>query len=187
MGKGKGGGGGAENLGSKKAQGQARKADAANAKKSAAQQKEEAAEAAEWSKGAKSNSKAYVYLPLPLNKLCSNFHQRGRRRKGRRSRAQEARKSAPPRARRSLSALQAQGCRRKESREEALGARRRHRLCPGRLRQQALRAQRHGHRERARRAGHCGGQQGQARPPPGAPLQGCVRRVRGAQAGRDEG
>jgi len=58
MAKGKGGGGGAENLGSKKAQGQARKADAANAKKSAAQQKEEAAEAAEWSKGAKSNSKA---------------------------------------------------------------------------------------------------------------------------------
>ncbi|KAJ4989468.1 hypothetical protein SVAN01_05003 [Stagonosporopsis vannaccii] len=57
MAKGKGGGGG-ENLGSKKAQGQARKADAANAKKAAAQAKEDAAESAKWDKGAKSNAKA---------------------------------------------------------------------------------------------------------------------------------
>ena len=59
MAKGKGGGGG-ENLGSKKAQGQARKADAANAKKAVAQQKEDAAESAKWDKGSKSNAKAYV-------------------------------------------------------------------------------------------------------------------------------
>ncbi|KAL1651852.1 hypothetical protein SLS61_005223 [Didymella pomorum] len=57
MAKGKGGGGG-ENLGSKKAQGQARKADAANAKKAQAQAKEDAAEAKTWDKGAKSNAKA---------------------------------------------------------------------------------------------------------------------------------
>jgi hypothetical protein len=61
------------------------------------------------------------------------FHQRGRRRKGRRSRTQEARESPPPRARRSLPPLQTQGRRRKESREEALRARRRHRLGPRRL------------------------------------------------------
>lgn len=60
MAKGKGGGGG-DNLGSKKAQGQARKADAANAKKAVAQAKEDAAEASKWEKGAKSNAKAYVH------------------------------------------------------------------------------------------------------------------------------
>lgn len=59
MGKGKGGGGG-DNLGSKKAQGQARKADAANAKKAQAQAKEDAAETQQWEKGAKSNAKAYA-------------------------------------------------------------------------------------------------------------------------------
>ncbi|KAF2628745.1 DUF1014-domain-containing protein [Macroventuria anomochaeta] len=57
MAKGKGGGGG-DNLGSKKAQGQARKADAANAKKAAVQAKEDQAESANWEKGAKSNAKA---------------------------------------------------------------------------------------------------------------------------------
>lgn len=65
MAKGKGGGGG-DNLGSKKAQGQARKADAANAKKAAAQAKEDAAESAKWEKGAKSNAKACVVPPHTL-------------------------------------------------------------------------------------------------------------------------
>lgn len=59
MAKGKGGGAG-ENVGSKKAQGQARKADAANSKKAQAQAKEDQAEAQTWEKGAKSNAKAYV-------------------------------------------------------------------------------------------------------------------------------
>lgn len=63
MAKGKGGGGG-DNLGSKKAQGQARKADAASAKKSQAQAKEDAAEAQKWEKGAKSNAKAYACSSL---------------------------------------------------------------------------------------------------------------------------
>ncbi|KAF1363248.1 DUF1014-domain-containing protein [Lizonia empirigonia] len=58
MAKGKGGAGGGDNLGSKKAQGQARKADAANAKKAAANAKEEQAELSKWDKGAKSNAKA---------------------------------------------------------------------------------------------------------------------------------
>lgn len=63
MAKGKGGAGGGDNLGSKKAQGQARKADAANAKKAAANAQEEQAELSKWDKGAKSNAKAYVHLP----------------------------------------------------------------------------------------------------------------------------
>lgn len=45
-------------MGSKKAQGQARKADAANAKKAAANAQEEQAELSKWDKGAKSNAKA---------------------------------------------------------------------------------------------------------------------------------
>ena len=49
-------GGAGEN--SKKAQGQARKAEAASSKKAAAAQKEEEAESAQWSKGSKSNAKA---------------------------------------------------------------------------------------------------------------------------------
>jgi hypothetical protein len=48
--------------GSKKAQGQARKADAAAAKNAAKERQAEAAEAEEWNKGAKSNSKACVYM-----------------------------------------------------------------------------------------------------------------------------
>ena len=68
MAKGKGGGGG-DNLGSKKAQGQARKADAANAKKAQAAAKEEQAEASKWEKGAKSNAKAYVH-PSPHRKTA---------------------------------------------------------------------------------------------------------------------
>ncbi|KAH7383276.1 hypothetical protein BKA66DRAFT_417941 [Pyrenochaeta sp. MPI-SDFR-AT-0127] len=55
-GKNKGGGGGGE--GSKKAQGQARKADAAASKQAAKDQQAEAAESAKWDKGAKSNAKA---------------------------------------------------------------------------------------------------------------------------------
>jgi hypothetical protein len=47
--------------GSKKAQGQARKADAAASKQAAKNKEQEAAEAAEWNKGAKSNSKAYAH------------------------------------------------------------------------------------------------------------------------------
>jgi hypothetical protein len=58
MAKGKGGAGGGET--SKKAQGQARKADAAASKKAAANAKEEQAELAKWDKGSKSNAKAYV-------------------------------------------------------------------------------------------------------------------------------
>lgn len=46
--------------GSKKAQGQARKADAAASKAAAGDAKREAAEAAEWNKGAKSNAKQSV-------------------------------------------------------------------------------------------------------------------------------
>jgi hypothetical protein len=47
--------------GSKKAQGQARKADAAASKQAAKDKQAEAAESEEWNKGAKSNSKACVY------------------------------------------------------------------------------------------------------------------------------
>lgn len=54
----KGGAGGGENLGSKKAQGQARKADAAASKQAAKNSQAEAAEAATWDKGAKSTAKA---------------------------------------------------------------------------------------------------------------------------------
>ena len=46
--------------GSKKAQGQARKAEAAAQKQAGKQKEVEAAEAKEWEKGAKSNTKAYV-------------------------------------------------------------------------------------------------------------------------------
>jgi hypothetical protein len=52
----KGAAGGGEN--SKKAQGQARKADAAASKQAAKNQQVEKAEAEEWNKGAKSNAKA---------------------------------------------------------------------------------------------------------------------------------
>lgn len=45
--------------GSKKAQGQARKADAAASKVAAKNQLSEKAEAEDWNKGAKSNAKAY--------------------------------------------------------------------------------------------------------------------------------
>lgn len=55
---GKKGGGGGE--GSKKAQGQARKADAAASKQAAKNQEAEKVEADKWEKGAKSNAKAYV-------------------------------------------------------------------------------------------------------------------------------
>lgn len=55
-------GGAGEN--SKKAQGQARKADAAASKQAAKDRQAEAAEAAEWSKGAKSNAKAYGLMML---------------------------------------------------------------------------------------------------------------------------
>lgn len=51
---------------SKKAQGQARKADAAAAKNAAKERATEEAEAKEWNKGAKSNAKAYVFLFLSL-------------------------------------------------------------------------------------------------------------------------
>lgn len=63
MGKGKGGGGGGGGgvETSKKAQGQARKADAAASKKAAKDQEAQAVEAATWDKGAKSNAKAYVH------------------------------------------------------------------------------------------------------------------------------
>ena len=52
--------GGAAGENSKKAQGQARKADAAASKQAAKNQQAEKAEAEEWNKGAKSNAKAYV-------------------------------------------------------------------------------------------------------------------------------
>ena len=65
---GKNKGGGGEN--SKKAQGQARKADAAAGKKAAKDQQVEAAEASNWEKGAKSNAKAYV-VPHALGNLLS--------------------------------------------------------------------------------------------------------------------
>ena len=55
---------GAKNKGggetSKKAQGQARKADAAASKKAAKEQQAESSEAVKWEKGTKSNAKAYV-------------------------------------------------------------------------------------------------------------------------------
>lgn len=51
--------GGAET--SKKAQGQARKAEAAASKQAAKNKQVEDEEAKEWDKGAKSNSKAYVF------------------------------------------------------------------------------------------------------------------------------
>ena len=54
----KGGAGGGET--SKKAQGQARKADAAASKQAAKNQQVEKAESEQWEKGAKSNAKAYV-------------------------------------------------------------------------------------------------------------------------------
>lgn len=47
--------------GSKKAQGQARKADAAASKQAAKDKQADAAEAEQWNKGAKSNAKAYVH------------------------------------------------------------------------------------------------------------------------------
>jgi hypothetical protein len=56
----KGGAAGGDGGGSKKAQGQARKADAAASKQAAKNKEVEAAEADEWNKGAKSNSKACV-------------------------------------------------------------------------------------------------------------------------------
>lgn len=52
--------------GSKKAQGQARKADAAASKAAAGDAKREAAEAAEWNKGAKSNAKQSVSPFFPF-------------------------------------------------------------------------------------------------------------------------
>ncbi|KAF1944793.1 DUF1014-domain-containing protein [Clathrospora elynae] len=54
----KGGAAGGESLGSKKAQGQARKADAAASKQATKNQVAEKAEAEDWGKGAKSNAKA---------------------------------------------------------------------------------------------------------------------------------
>jgi hypothetical protein len=51
---------------SKKAQGQARKADAAASKQAAKNQELEAAESAKWDKGSKSNSKAYALLFLQV-------------------------------------------------------------------------------------------------------------------------
>jgi hypothetical protein len=57
----KGGAAAGDGGGSKKAQGQARKADAAASKQAAKNKEVEAAEADEWNKGAKSNSKACVY------------------------------------------------------------------------------------------------------------------------------
>lgn len=66
MAKGKGGAGGGDNLGSKKAQGQARKADTANAKKAQANAKEEQEESVKWDKGSKSNAKAYANPPTHL-------------------------------------------------------------------------------------------------------------------------
>jgi hypothetical protein len=48
--------------GSKKAQGQARKADAAASKQAVKDKQAEAAESEKWDKGAKSNAKAYVLL-----------------------------------------------------------------------------------------------------------------------------
>jgi hypothetical protein len=56
----KGGAAGGET--SKKAQGQARKAEAAASKQTAKNQQVEKAEAEEWKKGAKSNAKAYVMV-----------------------------------------------------------------------------------------------------------------------------
>jgi hypothetical protein len=53
--------GGGEGGGSKKAQGQARKADAAASKQAAKDKQVEVAESKEWDKGAKSNAKACVY------------------------------------------------------------------------------------------------------------------------------
>jgi hypothetical protein len=52
--------GGAAGENSKKAQGQARKADAAASKQAAKNKEVEVAEAAQWDKGSKSNAKAYV-------------------------------------------------------------------------------------------------------------------------------
>jgi hypothetical protein len=53
--------GGAEGGGSKKAQGQARKADAAASKQAVKDKQAEAAESKEWDKGSKSNAKACVH------------------------------------------------------------------------------------------------------------------------------
>jgi hypothetical protein len=50
---------GGDGGGSKKAQGQARKADAAASKQAAKDKQVEAAETEKWDKGAKSNAKAY--------------------------------------------------------------------------------------------------------------------------------
>jgi hypothetical protein len=60
--------GGAEGGGSKKAQGQARKADAAASKQAVKDKQVEAAESKEWDKGSKSNAKASVYTRLVSTK-----------------------------------------------------------------------------------------------------------------------
>jgi hypothetical protein len=66
MGKGGKGAGAGEN--SKKAQGQARKANAAAEKQAAKDRQAEAAEAEEWKKGSKSNAKAYVLHSTSLTR-----------------------------------------------------------------------------------------------------------------------
>lgn len=59
--------------GSKKAQGQARKADAAASKAAAGDAKREAAEAAEWNKGAKSNAKQSVPFSVSCSSIPANL------------------------------------------------------------------------------------------------------------------
>jgi hypothetical protein len=84
----KGGAAGGDTGGSKKAQGQARKADAAAGKAAEKNKQAEAAEAEKWDKGSKSNAKAWVALRRVLITSLTS-PQRGRRREGRRSCAQE--------------------------------------------------------------------------------------------------
>jgi hypothetical protein len=84
----KGGAAGGDTGGSKKAQGQARKADAAAGKAAEKNKQAEAAEAEKWDKGSKSNAKAWVTSRFVLNTSLTS-PQRGRRREGRRSCAQE--------------------------------------------------------------------------------------------------
>lgn len=64
--------------GSKKAQGQARKADAAASKAAAGDAKREAAEAAEWNKGAKSNAKQSVLSFVSCSSMYSRHFPKGR-------------------------------------------------------------------------------------------------------------
>jgi hypothetical protein len=76
---------------SKKAAGNAKKAEAAASKKAAEDAKAAVAEDKQWGKGAKDNSKAYVMPAKHLQDCCilTPASQRGRRRKGCRGRTQK--------------------------------------------------------------------------------------------------